>query len=148
MGTEVLELPVTTFSPVAVRIDLPQFVVDKDADMAVPSIHGLEHALLGVAPLIAGCERLDLASAWYVMYLETLAPCLFVYDRVPGGVGLAERLYESAGEWFEAARDLLVSCPCDTGCPGCLMMPRCEVANQMLNKAGAIALLGLLGAAM
>ncbi|MBX7132518.1 MAG: DEAD/DEAH box helicase [Fimbriimonadaceae bacterium] len=144
LGSESLELPITTFPSVAVRIDLPKSVIDKDPDLAVPSVHGLEHALLAVAPLIAGCERIDLASAWYVMYLETLAPCLFVFDRIPGGVGLAERLFESSDEWFEAALELLESCPCETGCPSCLLLPRCEVANQMLDKPGAIALLKLL----
>lgn len=128
------------FATVAVRLDLPA-LDENPTGIEVAPIHGLEHALMAVAPLLAGCEGGDLGSAWYVTYAETLAPAIFVFDRAPGGIGLADRLFTDLARWLEAARTLLVSCPCARGCPACLLSSRCESGNQMLDKQGALLLL-------
>jgi DEAD/DEAH box helicase domain-containing protein len=47
-------------------------------------------------------------------------PTLFLFDAVPGGVGLAERMYERAEELVESARALIAGCPCEAGCPACI----------------------------
>jgi DEAD/DEAH box helicase domain-containing protein len=47
-------------------------------------------------------------------------PTLFLFDALPGGVGLAERLYERAPELLESAAALINDCPCETGCPACV----------------------------
>lgn len=148
LGVFELDLPETQFESLSVRFDLAQMseLDEEEATAAeyVASIHGLEHALMAVAPLVAGCDRGDLGSTWYTVSPDTLAPVLYVFDRTPGGVGLAERLMEDRVEWIGAARRLLRTCPCPEGCPACLLSARCEVANEMLSKRGAIDLLGKL----
>jgi DEAD/DEAH box helicase domain-containing protein len=47
-------------------------------------------------------------------------PTVFLFDAIPGGVGLAERIYERAPELFERARSLIEGCGCDSGCPACV----------------------------
>lgn len=47
-------------------------------------------------------------------------PTIFLFDRVPGGVGLAERIYERADELLDRARTLIVGCGCSEGCPACV----------------------------
>ncbi|HZI13043.1 MAG TPA: DUF1998 domain-containing protein, partial [Myxococcus sp.] len=47
-------------------------------------------------------------------------PTLFLYDNVPGGVGLAARLFDQRDELLLRARRLLESCPCEDGCPACI----------------------------
>jgi DEAD/DEAH box helicase domain-containing protein len=47
-------------------------------------------------------------------------PTLFLYDALPGGVGLARRIYERAEELFERAARLVASCTCRAGCPACI----------------------------
>ncbi|CAM3393823.1 DEAD/DEAH box helicase [Corallococcus soli] len=47
-------------------------------------------------------------------------PTLFLYDNVPGGVGLAARLYDQREELLLRSRKLLESCPCEDGCPACI----------------------------
>jgi DEAD/DEAH box helicase domain-containing protein len=47
-------------------------------------------------------------------------PTLFLFDAIPGGVGLAERLFERAAELLERASTLIQSCPCGAGCPACV----------------------------
>lgn len=146
-----LELPSEVFESLAVRFDLPNTwegtkIQDDLAEGAayIAALHGAEHALMAVAPLIAGCDRSDLGSAWYSVSPDTLRPCLFVFDRTPGGVGLAERLMNDRIEWVGAASRLLRGCPCALGCPACLLSTRCEANNEMLDKWGAIELLAYL----
>ncbi len=153
-----LDLPAETFDSIAVRFDLPTSPTweredplsrkfddeGNDADY-LAAIHGAEHALLAVAPLIAGCDRSDLGSAWYGVSPDTLHPALFVFDRTPGGVGLSERLLVDRVEWVGAALRLLRGCPCLEGCPSCLLSARCEANNELLDKRGAMRLLEELG---
>jgi DEAD/DEAH box helicase domain-containing protein len=47
-------------------------------------------------------------------------PVLFLYDQVPGGVGLAERMFERFDELLARARELAAGCACEAGCPSCV----------------------------
>ncbi|MEZ0326253.1 MAG: DEAD/DEAH box helicase [Fimbriimonas sp.] len=141
LATEPLDLPPVTYDTIGVRIDLPEMDEKQDMIRQIGGVHGVEHALMAVAPLLAGCDRSDLGSAWYTVYHDTMKPAVFIYDTTPGGVGLCEKLYESLGGWTKAALQLLTSCPCVEGCPGCLLSARCESSNEALHKQWAITLL-------
>jgi len=65
-------------------------------------------------------------------------PTVFLFDAHPGGVGLAERLFERAPELLDQARLLIETCPCKSGgCPACVGPAeegsRKRVALQILN---------------
>ncbi len=143
-----LDLPSHSFETIAVRIDFPSSPSWESPHEQVSdavytaALHGLEHALMACAPLMAGCDRGDLGSAWYTVFPDTLHPAVFIFDRTPGGVGLVEDLMSRANSWRMAALQLLKTCPCEDGCPGCLLSARCEANNEMLSKHGAIRLLG------
>jgi DEAD/DEAH box helicase domain-containing protein len=47
-------------------------------------------------------------------------PTLFVYEHVPGGTGLAERVWEQRDELLARALRLVDRCPCRGGCPACV----------------------------
>jgi DEAD/DEAH box helicase domain-containing protein len=145
LGVETLELPPTTYDTICVRFDLPELDEERDIATQMGGIHGLEHALMAVAPFLAGCDRGDLGSAWYTVFPDTMRPAVFVFDKTPGGVGLVERLFESLTGWLRAAQQLLTTCECEGGCPACLFSPRCEVSNEALHKGEAIAMLKALG---
>jgi len=53
----------------------------------------------------------DALSSW---------PILFWYEHVPGGTGLAERMFAMRAELFARARRLVESCACKIGCPACV----------------------------
>lgn len=148
LGIYDLDLPSETFETRAIRFDLPtqapEQLDDRDPMAYLAAIHGCEHALMAVAPFLAGCDRGDLGSAWYGVFAETLAPAIFVFDRVPGGVGLAERLADQRVTWIRSAWRLLDSCGCSDGCPACLLSARCEANNEVLDKRGARQLLALM----
>lgn len=47
-------------------------------------------------------------------------PTLFLYDHVPGGVGLASRLFDERERLMNGARELMENCACEHGCPSCV----------------------------
>ena len=136
-----LELPPRAFDTVCLRIDLPQLDMDGPLDQQIGGVHGVEHALLSLSPLFAGCDRNDLGSAWFSVFHETMCPAVFIYDRTPGGIGLAEELYKRAYELITAALDRIRKCECERGCPGCLYLSQCELGNEQLDKGMAYQML-------
>ncbi|MFQ3586360.1 MAG: DEAD/DEAH box helicase [Fimbriimonadaceae bacterium] len=148
LGEEPLDFEPTSFETIGVRLDLP--AVDfglsgepsesesESALRELGGLHGLEHALLAVAPFLAGCDRGDIGSAWYALMPDTGRPGVFVFDRTPGGIGLSEKLMERRDAWAWCARKLLETCPCREGCPGCLLLSQCEVRNDTLDKGRAL----------
>jgi DEAD/DEAH box helicase domain-containing protein len=47
-------------------------------------------------------------------------PTLFLYDQVPGGIGLAPQLFTARDELLRRARALALDCSCAAGCPACI----------------------------
>ena len=47
-------------------------------------------------------------------------PTIFLYDHVPGGVGLAPRLFEDREALLRRTRALIDGCACERGCPACI----------------------------
>jgi DEAD/DEAH box helicase domain-containing protein len=71
-------------------------------------------------------------------------PTVFLFDALPGGVGLAERIYERGRELCWAAGRLIRSCGCPAGCPACVGpssdgSPRKGVALELLAALGLTA---------
>jgi DEAD/DEAH box helicase domain-containing protein len=84
------------------------------------ALAGVAHALENVAPLYLMSDPRDLGAVAEVKSPHTGEPTVTLYERVPGGVGQAERLYVLAGEFLEAARALVEACECSEGCPSCV----------------------------
>ena len=101
------------------------------------SLHGLEHALIGLLPLFVMCDAHDVGGVSYSVHPDTGAPTVFAYDGYAGGVGLCEGAYERLAEVLEATAERIEKCPCARGCPACVQSPSCGDNNQPLDKAGA-----------
>lgn len=84
------------------------------------ALGGLTHALGNIAPLFLMCDPRDLGGLSEAHSKETGAPTITIYDRVPDGLGFAERLYELHAELLQGAYDLVKTCPCRDGCPACV----------------------------
>jgi DEAD/DEAH box helicase domain-containing protein len=65
-------------------------------------------------------------------------PTIFLFDNVPGGVGLSDRIYERAHELLARTRQLISRCSCKSGCPMCVGATSVEA----IRKKAAIGLLG------
>jgi DEAD/DEAH box helicase domain-containing protein len=70
------------------------------------------------------------------------SPTLFLYEHVPGGTGLAERIWEQREALLERTTRMIGSCPCEAGCPACVG-PSAE-SSQAGRKRAALELLAYL----
>jgi DEAD/DEAH box helicase domain-containing protein len=84
------------------------------------ALGGLAYALGNIAPLYLMCDPRDLGVITEVRGSQTHAPTITLYDRIPEGLGLAERLYDHHAELLAGALDLVRDCRCQEGCPACV----------------------------
>ncbi len=82
---------------------------------------GLSYLLGNLAPLFLMCDPSDIqAHADPQSPLADGQPAIVIYERIPAGIGFAQRLYEIHGELLQSALDLVNACPCADGCPSCV----------------------------
>jgi len=112
----------------------------------IGAVHAAEHALIGLLPLFAICDRWDVGGVSMAIHPQTGDPTIFVYDGYPGGAGIAELAFAELTRHVRAAHELVRGCPCDDGCPSCVQSPKCGNWNEYLDKDAAIVLLEALGA--
>jgi DEAD/DEAH box helicase domain-containing protein len=136
-----VNMPSLSYQTLGVIFDIIPELLPIDDPRSVGALHGAEHALAATAPLVAGCDQRDLGSVWFAVCPETMGPRVVIYDAAPGGLGFAQALFEGMKDWLAAAAALLEGCPCEEGCPRCLLRPNCEANNDALNKPYTIKLL-------
>ena len=143
LDTVALDLPPTSFETEAVWF-LPepsQLEGLERMPRLLSSLHAAEHALIALLPLWAMCDRWDIGGLSTNVHFQTGRPTVFVYDGHPGGVGITERGFEAFEGWVADTARLIEGCSCERGCPSCVQSPKCGNLNEMLDKAGALALL-------
>ena len=101
---------------------------------------GTGRLLRTVATVLLMSDQRDLGLVTQVRSPHVERPTIYLYDAVPGGVGLAERLFERHTELVAGARSLVLACPCAQGCPSCVG-PSPD-ASPVDGKQAAIRLLG------
>jgi DEAD/DEAH box helicase domain-containing protein len=152
IGSYPLDLPPHTFETQGLWFEIPERLRDHVKHVApgglhfMGGIHAVEHAMIGLFPLFALCDRGDVGGISYSFHPQVGRPAIFLYDGYPEGVGLAERCYRILEDLMAHTLRLLQECPCETGCPSCIHSPKCGSGNKPLDKAAAILTLqGLLG---
>jgi len=80
---------------------------------------GAGRAVQAVAAVLLMVDPRDLGLVAQVRSPHQEAPTIYLYEAVPGGVGLSERLWERHAELVSGAADLIAGCGCDAGCPAC-----------------------------
>lgn len=93
-----------------------------------------------LAPVSLLCDRSDLGAAWRVRDDHYGVPAVYVWDRYPGGTGLAEALSGTLARTMAAVSERIGSCPCDNGCPSCIGVPEEFFAAVDTRKAKAASL--------
>ena len=99
---------------------------------------GVAYALGNLAPLHLMCDRRDIDVAIIRPQHESVllshrppavsppsheepnAPRIYIYERIPAGIGFSEQLYERHDELMAGAADLIRRCGCRYGCPACV----------------------------
>ena len=132
-----LELPERVTRTVAVWWTLNSAVVSEELTEARldAGVHAAEHVCLGLLPAFAPCDRWDIGAVSDIRHPQTEKITVFVHDQQAGGTGFAERAYEVADRWLQAARIRVTACSCELGCPACILSA-CG-SSRALDKATA-----------
>ncbi|MFI5225495.1 MAG: DEAD/DEAH box helicase [Candidatus Limnocylindrales bacterium] len=114
----------------------------RDLDIA---LLGAGRAIQTVASVLLMVDPRDLGLVSQVRSPHHEAPTIYLYEAVPGGVGLSARLFERHAELIAGAAGLIAGCSCESGCPACTG-PRLEPGIDARALAGSLlAELGALG---
>ncbi len=147
LSIEPLDMPAQSYTTTGLWFDIPAEIARRVEHQGLDltgGLHAVEHAAIGILPLFAMCDRLDIAGLSTPFHAQTNRPQVFVYDAMPGGVGIAEKGFELLLELWHATLTAIVECPCQAGCPSCIQSPQCGNNNEPLDKAAAILMLQLL----
>ena len=104
---------------------------------------GAGRAIQTIASVLLMGDPRDLGLVTQVRSPHAEQPTIYLYESVPGGIGLAERLWQRHDELIDGAADLIAACGCEGGCPSCTG-PRLEPGVDA--RGLALRLLGELGA--
>jgi len=147
LGIVPLDLPPLTFETDGFWYAIPRAVqeeMDTRLFHFMGGIHAMEHALIGILPLLVLTDRNDLGGISTPLHEQVGRAAVFVYDGIPGGMGLTKMAFARATEALSRTLAVIASCECETGCPSCVHSPKCGSGNRPIDKAAAQFLLELL----
>jgi DEAD/DEAH box helicase domain-containing protein len=121
VGWGSISIPEQEMHTTATWIVPPAQLVNRyDRDTLDGALIGLARLARTTAALLLMSDPRDLGVLAQVQAPFTGRPTLYLYDAVPGGVGLTERLFTLVDELLRACREAVESCGCADGCPACV----------------------------
>lgn len=84
------------------------------------ALNRLARLVRNVAPVFLMCVPQDLGVHAAIRDPHFSEPAFFLYDRYPGGSGLAEAFAPALPAILHAAYDRVFQCECTSGCPSCV----------------------------
>ncbi|MBR3196216.1 MAG: DEAD/DEAH box helicase [Clostridia bacterium] len=120
IGWGQIHLPEMTMHTQAVWYSWPKGLPGMNEGQIGRALSGVTNLLANVAPLFLMCDPRDIVTFYQVRQPFTNAPTLFLYDAIPGSMGLSEKMFHMKDEVFRQALSMLDTCPCETGCPSCV----------------------------
>lgn len=145
MSAHDLEMPPITLQTVALWLKLPgrlQELIEQHKLDFAGGIHAVEHAMISMYPLHLLVDRSDVGGVSTPSHPDLGGKSgIFIYDGHRGGVGYAEKGYDMIEEVLDGTLKAIESCPCESGCPGCIQSPKCGNNNEPLDKHAAVMLL-------
>lgn len=140
LSTESLDLPPLIFETEGLWIEIPknlQAAIEREKLHFMGGIHALEHAAIGVFPLLVLCDRNDIGGIAYPLHPQLSHAAVFIYDGQPGGTGLSRQAFGRVAELLRITENTIRSCSCEVGCPSCVHSPKCGSGNRPIDKEAA-----------
>ncbi|WP_078546198.1 DEAD/DEAH box helicase [Litchfieldia alkalitelluris] len=81
---------------------------------------GISNVLKHVVPVLVMCDSNDVHVVPQIKATHSGLPTIYLYDRYPGGIGLADEIYKRMNEVITSSINLITKCPCEDGCPSCI----------------------------
>ncbi len=141
LGVTALDAPPFVFDTEGLWISIDEELQQKTEEALIHfmgSIHALEHAGIGILPLLVMCDRNDLGGISTPMHMQVGRPAVFIYDGMPGGAGLARAAFAKGQELMDNIYKTIAGCSCELGCPSCVHSPKCGSGNRPIDKHGAL----------
>src|SRR3989441_3944649 len=128
--------------------------ISSHRDELVDGLRALTRLLHSLAPIFLLCDIRDI-GAWLgdgtpyaegkvvtreimraqLVQGDEFTPTIYLYDNQPGGIGLAERIFEVLPDLLARGLETLQTCACPAGCPSCV-----GPVNEVGRRAKPIAL--------
>jgi DEAD/DEAH box helicase domain-containing protein len=137
IGRIPLDLPPHVFETEGLWIEIPDRIrqaCERRLDHFMGGIHAMEHAMIGVLPLLVLCDRNDIGGISHPWHDQAGGAAIFLYDGHEGGVGLTRKGFSLIRELLRQTGRIVDDCPCDTGCPSCVHSPKCGSGNRPIDK--------------
>ncbi|MEW6218186.1 MAG: DEAD/DEAH box helicase [Thermodesulfobacteriota bacterium] len=148
VSSEALDLPPVAFETEGLWLEIPATIrtaMERSQIHVMGGIHAVEHAAIGILPLIVLCDRNDVGGISQLAHPQLPGAAIFLYDGHAGGIGLCRKAFQEIATLLAATRQTVASCPCELGCPSCVHSPKCGSGNRPIDKAAAMRILdGLL----
>lgn len=144
LGIVPLDMPPVVFETQGLWMEISPEIKRRAEDEFIHfmgGIHAVEHAAIGILPLLVLTDRNDLGGISTPMHEQVDGPAVFIYDGIPGGAGLTMQAFEQAEELLERTLQIIIDCECELGCPTCVHSPKCGSGNRPIDKAAAIYML-------
>lgn len=139
-----LDLPPIVFETEGLWFIIPREIqtkAEKKYLHFMGGIHAMEHAAIGVFPLLVMADRNDLGGISTPVHEQLGSAAIFIYDGIPGGAGLSTQAFHRAEQLLEFTLNMIDKCECAQGCPSCVHSPKCGSGNRPIDKASAVFLL-------
>lgn len=136
-------LPKLEFSTRATWIDLMQLDslrwLRDNPKLWGAGVHAAQHLLIKTVPLICLSHFSSVATT----HAAVMTPHLVVFDRDPGGIGIADVFFDRVVEVVRIAFENVSSCDCRKpyGCGNCTLDSACPEFNSYCSKSIAKAML-------
>lgn len=116
--------------------DLAEFSLGLQVGVGHPELVSLQAAITEGASRALDIRRTEIDGTYYVDGSE---PVFVVYDNVPGGAGLASRIFKEAGTVLRAAYRVVADCQCGTqsSCYACLRNYGNQYLHEQLDRTAA-----------
>jgi DEAD/DEAH box helicase domain-containing protein len=139
-----LDLPPQVFETEGMWFQIPRSIYDavesKGLDF-MGGIHAMEHAAIGIFPLLVMADRNDLGGLATLYHPQLKCSAVFIYDGIPGGAGLNREAFGRADRLLDNTLKVIQGCGCESGCPSCVQSPKCGSGNRPIDKTAAVNIL-------
>ena len=135
-----LALPAQRWETEGVWLEIPNRVAVAAAGQQLHfmgGIHAIEHAAIGMLPLIVLADRNDLGGIAMPHHPELGTAVVFIYEGGSGGAGLSEAAFKAGEALLTHTFRTISTCDCENGCPACIQSPKCGSGNRPLDKEAA-----------
>ena len=139
-----LDLPPQIFETTGMWIEVPARLknrLEEEQFHFMGAIHALEHAMIGIMPLMVLCDRNDIGGISHPYHEQVGQSAIFLYDGYEGGIGLCRKAFAKIDEMLAETEKIIRECDCELGCPSCVHSPKCGSGNRPIDKTGCLRLL-------